>query len=250
MSVLVKKVSKAFAETPALSSLSLEAKKGSVTGLLGPNGAGKSTLMSIMATYHSPDSGQVFVNGVDTQVHPTAVRRMVGYLPESNPLYRDMYVREFLAFMGRLHGLGGRRLRARTGEVTARFGLRLKQDQKIHALSMGYRQRVGLARVFLHDPQVLVLDEPTAGLDPNQLTEVRGLIREAARERTVLFSTHILQEAQALCDRVIVMHKGEKVMDEAMETLSSRGGASDGGARALEAVFQSLTTEDTAVGRP
>ena len=243
MSVLVKEVSKSFAKEPALSSLSLEAKKGSVTGLLGPNGAGKSTLMGIMATYHHPDSGQVFVNGLDTQVHPMAVRRMVGYLPENNPLYRDMYVREFLAFMGKLHGLGGQRLSARIREVTACFGLRPKQDQKIHALSMGYRQRVGLARAFIHDPEVLVLDEPTAGLDPNQLTEVRGLIREAARERTVLFSTHILQEAQALCDRVVVMHKGEKVMDETMETLTSRG-APGGGALALEKVFQSLTTED------
>ena len=234
MSVAVTKVDKFFGAEQALSSLSFRAEKGEITGLLGPNGAGKSTMMNIITTYHAPSTGEVLVDGVNTQDDPIKVRRRVGYLPESNPLYEDMYVREFLVFMGRLYGWHGKALRGRVEEVVGCFGLEEKHHKKINTLSKGYQQRVGLARAFLHDPKVLILDEPTAGLDPNQLRAVRKTIRSLAETRTILFSTHILQEAQALCDKVIVLDKGQKVLEEQMGTLGTQQST-------LEELFGRLT---------
>lgn len=243
MSIEVAGVSKYFGKEKILSSLSFAAEEGKITGLLGPNGAGKSTLMNIITTYHTPSEGKVLVKGLNTQEEPLKVRKIVGYLPERNPLYEEMYVKEFLVFMGRLHGLSRAVLKRRMQEVLDTFGLGDKQHKKIQVLSKGYKQRVGLARAFLHNPQVLILDEPTVGLDPNQLREVRALIQEVAKEHTVLFSTHILQEAQAICDKVLVIHKGQKVMDETLSSLKSN--ELSGSRERLEDVFRRLTEPST-----
>lgn len=234
-------VSKHFGRESAVRSLSFEAQQGCITGLLGPNGAGKSTVMRIITTCCIPTAGKVFVHGADTQTHPLRVRSMVGYLPEDNPLYEDMYVSEFLSFTGRLYGLGGKRLRERTQQVLIHFNLRHKRHKKIQVLSRGYKQRVGLARAFIHDPAVVILDEPTAGLDPNQLGELREVIKDMSAARTILFSTHILQEARALCDRIIVMNKGQKVMDEHIANLRDNDGIRSA-ASDLERLFQAVTT--------
>lgn len=211
MSVSINNVSKNYSSQKALDKVSFEVSKGEILGFLGPNGAGKSTLMKIITTFIAPTEGAVSVCGFDTATHSMEVRRRVGYLPEHNPLYLDMYVREYLSFIAGLHGI--KHPAERVKKMVELTGLGLEQGKKIGALSKGYRQRVGLAQALIHDPEVLILDEPTSGLDPNQLAEIRTLIRSVGKEKTLMFSTHILQEVEAICDRVVIINRGKIVAD-------------------------------------
>lgn len=220
MSVIVEALVKNYGAQRALDSISFEARPGEVLGFLGPNGAGKTTTMKILTGYLPANSGRAMVCGYDVAVSPLEVRRQLGYLPEHNPLYKDMYVREFLAFAARLHHIG--QASRRIAEVVEQTGLGREAHKPISALSKGYRQRVGLAQALLHDPVVLILDEPTTGLDPNQLLEIRQLIRELGKEKTLIFSTHIMQEVQAVCDRVVIINQGKIVADDPIEQLQSR----------------------------
>ena len=213
MSIRVQNLTKEYNHQRAVDQISLTVQPGEIVGFLGPNGAGKSTTMKIATGYLPPSSGTVEVNGFDVRTQPMDVRRSVGYLPEHNPLYLDLYVLEYLRFAGSLHGLGGTDLTRRIADMIELVGLGREQHKRIHQLSKGYRQRVGLAQALLHNPPVLILDEPTTGLDPNQLAEIRQVIREAGRNKTVLFSTHIMQEVEAICDRVVIINRGEIVAD-------------------------------------
>ncbi|HTL80586.1 MAG TPA: gliding motility-associated ABC transporter ATP-binding subunit GldA [Bacteroidia bacterium] len=217
MSIKVDFISKIYGEQRALDNVSFEVKSGEIVGFLGPNGAGKSTMMKILTCFIPPSAGTAEVNGFDVMKNSIDVRKSVGYLPEHNPLYLDMYVKEYLAFIGGLHHLP--KLDARIKEMIDITGLEVEQHKRIGALSKGYRQRVGLAQALIHDPKVLILDEPTTGLDPNQLAEIRELIRNVGKEKTVMLSTHIMQEVEILCDRVIIINKGRIVTDEQTETL-------------------------------
>jgi ABC-2 type transport system ATP-binding protein len=219
MSIEVKGVSKFYGEQKALDQVSMTLGKGEIGGLLGPNGAGKSTLMKILTCYIPPNEGNATVNGYDIRQDPQEVRRSIGYLPEHNPLYQEMYVHEFLQFIAGIHKLSGDK-KKRVREMIEMTGLGLEQHKKIGALSKGFRQRVGLAQAMIHDPEVLILDEPTSGLDPNQLVEIRQLIKTIGKEKTVLFSTHIMQEVEALCSRVVIIDKGQIVADKPIEELS------------------------------
>lgn len=219
MSILVKNLTKIYGSQKAVNDISFEVGKGEIVGFLGPNGAGKSTTMKIATSYVPPTEGQVLVGGFDVVSHSIDVKRITGYLPEHNPLYLDMYVHEYLRFIGRLYGLRGRALKNRVEDMVMLCGLTLEQNKKIETLSKGYRQRVGLAQALIHDPDVLILDEPTSGLDPNQLVEIRKLIKEISTNKTVVFSTHIMQEVSALCDRVIVINQGEIVADDQLSNL-------------------------------
>ncbi|TAH18484.1 MAG: gliding motility-associated ABC transporter ATP-binding subunit GldA [Cytophagales bacterium] len=219
MSLIVKDLTKQYGEQLAVNHISFEAKKGQIVGFLGPNGAGKSTTMKIATCYLTPTSGTVEVCGYDVLASPLEVRKNVGYLPEHNPLYLDMYVHEYLHFIGSLHLLKGTQNEKRVKEVVELCGLEREQRKKIGALSKGYRQRVGLAQALIHEPPVLILDEPTSALDPNQIVEVRNVIKQISRERTVLFSSHILQEVKALCDRVVIINLGKIVKDSPLDEL-------------------------------
>ncbi len=223
MSVEVKNLTKIFGSQRAVDNISFRVQPGQVLGFLGPNGAGKSTTMKIATCYLPPSAGTISVNGYDVQEAPLEVRRQVGYLPEHNPLYLDMYVAEYLAFIGQLYGLKKNTLTKRVQDIIALCGLSAEKHKKIGSLSKGYRQRVGLAQALIHDPQVLILDEPTTGLDPNQLTEIRALIKTIGREKTVLFSTHIMQEVTAICDRVVIINKGKIVADSEVAHLNNLG---------------------------
>ncbi len=223
MSVEVKGLTKIFGAQKAVDAISFVVQPGQVLGFLGPNGAGKSTTMKIATCYLPPSAGTVTINGYDVQEAPLEVRRNVGYLPEHNPLYLDMYVTEYLTFIGQLYGLAGKNLKNRVEEMITLCGLTVERRKKIGSLSKGYRQRVGLAQALIHDPQVLILDEPTTGLDPNQLTEIRGLIKQIGQEKTVLFSTHIMQEVSAICDRVVIINKGKIVADSSVAALNNLG---------------------------
>ena len=203
MSLIVKNLSKIYGQQKAVNDISFEVKPGEIVGFLGPNGAGKSTTMKIATGYLSATSGGVEVCGYDVKSHSMEVRRQIGYLPEHNPLYTDMYVREFLEFIGKLYGMAGQHHKKRIVEVIEQVGLGPEQSKKIEQLSKGYRQRVGLAQAFIHNPAVLILDEPTTGLDPNQLVEIRQVIKEIGRAKTVILSTHIMQEVEAICDSEI-----------------------------------------------
>jgi ABC-2 type transport system ATP-binding protein len=203
-----------------LDKINIQIDRGEVVGILGPNGAGKSTLMKILTCYIPATSGDAFVEDFDVAVNPEQVKARIGYLPENNPLYLEMYVREYLEFMAGIHHLG-RNTRKRINEIIGIAGLGDEQKKKIGMLSKGYRQRVGLAQALIHDPEVLILDEPTSGLDPNQLVEIRNLIREIGRQKTVMLSTHIMQEVEAICKRVIIIHKGKLVADDTTSALSS-----------------------------
>jgi len=224
MSLRVDRLTKVFGSQKAVNDISFSIEAGEIVGFLGPNGAGKSTTMKIATTYLSPTSGTVEVAGYNVLDNPQAVKRSLGYLPEHNPLYLDMYVREYLIFIGKLYELGSS-LSAKVDEMIERCGLTAEQNKKIEALSKGYRQRVGIAQALIHDPKVLILDEPTTGLDPNQILEIRKLIREVAVNKTVIFSTHIMQEVQALCDRVILINKGEIIADDKLEVLLNQSGS-------------------------
>ena len=212
MSIEAKEVSRLYGTQKALDQVSFSISQGEVAALLGPNGAGKSTMMKILTCYLPQTQGQVSVCGFDVVIQPLEVRRRVGYLPEHNPLYLEMYVREYLEFVAGIHKLVRYTCKL-VAERIGMTGLSLEAGKKIGALSKGYRQRVGLAQALIHNPSVLILDEPTSGLDPNQLEEIRGLIRNIGREKTVLLSTHIMQEVEAMCDRVIIINRGQVVAD-------------------------------------
>ena len=218
MAIEINHITKQYGEQLALNDVSLTINKG-IVGLLGPNGAGKSTLMKIITCFIPPTSGTVKVNGFDVMDNPMEVKHIVGYLPEHNPLYLDMYVREYLEFVAGVHQLKGEAAKKRIEEMIDQTGLGLEAHKKIGALSKGYRQRVGLAQAMMHDPQVLILDEPTSGLDPNQLVDIRNLISNLGKEKSVLLSTHIMQEVEAICERAIIINKGVLVADDKIENL-------------------------------
>jgi len=217
MSIIVKEVSKVYGKQYALNHVSFEVKKGEVVGFLGPNGAGKSTMMKIITSYIPPTEGNVSVCGCDIWNNSLELRKKVGYLSEANPLYYDMYIVEFLEFIAGIHHVAHRKKRIQ--EVIEMTGLGEEQHKKIGALSRGYKQRTGLAQALIHDPEVLILDEPTTGLDPNQLIEIRDLIQQCGKTKTVLLSTHIMQEVEAVCDRVIIINHGKIVADATIEQL-------------------------------
>jgi ABC-2 type transport system ATP-binding protein len=220
MSILVEQLTKTYGAQNAINSISFEAKKGEVLGFLGPNGAGKTTTMKILTCFIPQTSGSANVCGFDTRTQAMAVRQRIGYLPEHNPLYKEMYVKEYLAFVAGLHKIPN--VQQRVAEMIDRTGLGQEQNKIIGALSKGYRQRVGLAQAMIHNPDVLILDEPTTGLDPNQLVDIRRLIMEIATEKTVILSTHIMQEVEVLCNRVIIVNKGEIVANDTIDELRSR----------------------------
>ena len=226
MSISIQHITKKYGEQLALNDVTLSIDKG-IVGLLGPNGAGKSTLMKIITCFIPPTSGTVSVNGHDVMEQPMEVKRIVGYLPEHNPLYLDMYVREYLEFIAGIHQLKGETAKKRIKEMIEQTGLGIEAHKKIGALSKGYRQRVGLAQAMMHDPQVLILDEPTSGLDPNQLIDIRNLISELGKQKTVLLSTHIMQEVEAICQRAIIINKGVVVADDKIENLKQENNASN-----------------------
>jgi ABC-2 type transport system ATP-binding protein len=217
MSIEVKNLFKYYGEQAAVRDVSFSVNKGEIVAFLGPNGAGKSTTMKIMTGYIPASSGEVYIAGIKVDIDELKTRQMIGYLPENNPLYVDMYVREYLEFVGRIYKV--KNLKSRVAEMVHAVGLDVEQNKKIGALSKGYRQRVGLAQAIIHDPEVLILDEPTTGLDPNQLVEIRELIRQIGKQKTVLLSTHIMQEVEAICDRVIILSKGQIVADDKAKTL-------------------------------
>lgn len=221
MSVEVSNLTKTFGSQRAVDAISFSVAQGQILGFLGPNGAGKSTTMKIATCYLPPTSGTVLVAGHDVLQDPMAVRRSVGYLPEHNPLYLDMYVHEYLQFVAAVYGLKSRHAKDRVQEMVELCGLTLEQGKKIGALSKGYRQRVGLAQALVHDPQVLILDEPTTGLDPNQIVEIRALIKRIGQDKTVIFSTHIMQEVTAICDRVVIINRGKLVADSDVASLQA-----------------------------
>ncbi len=215
MSITVTNISKSYKDQKALNSISFDIKAGEIVGFLGPNGAGKSTMMKILTTYLNTTEGTAIVNGFDVSQQQKEVQQSIGYLPEHNPLYLEMYVREYLAFNAQVYHTH----KSRIEEVITLTGLTSEANKKIGQLSKGYRQRVGLACALLHDPKVLILDEPTTGLDPNQLVEIRDLITTVGKEKTVFLSTHIMQEVEAMCDRVIIINKGEIVADQKLNDL-------------------------------
>lgn len=217
MSIEVQNISKNYGTQKALNNISFKINKGEIVGFLGPNGAGKSTLMKILTTYIDPDHGKAFVNEFDIKTDAKAVQKSIGYLPEHNPLYLDLYVREYLDFNADVYKIDKKRIE----EVIQLTGLTPEAHKKIGQLSKGYRQRVGLATALLHDPEVLILDEPTTGLDPNQLVEIRDLIKNIGKDKTVFLSTHIMQEVEAICDRVIIIKKGEIVADNLLNQIFS-----------------------------
>lgn len=218
----VDQLTKIYGQQRAVNNISFEVKEGEILGFLGPNGAGKSTTMKIATGYLAATSGTVTVAGYDVRTHSLDVRRQVGYLPEHNPLYLDQYVREYLAFVGSVYGIKGADLTRRADQVIQQTGLGPEQHKLIGALSRGYRQRVGLAAALIHEPKVLILDEPTSGLDPNQIVEIRNLIRNLGQERTVIFSTHIMQEVKAICDRIVIINKGELVADSKVSQVQDK----------------------------
>jgi ABC-2 type transport system ATP-binding protein len=219
MSIQVKEVSKLYGDQKALDTISFEIKSGEIVGFLGPNGAGKSTMMKIITTFIPPSSGEVYVNGLSVTEEDDKVRKIIGYLPENNPLYADMYVKEYLNFVAGLYSLGKNK-EARVKEMLHQVGLEPEQHKKIGALSKGYKQRVGLAQALIHDPKVLILDEPTSGLDPNQIVEIRNLISTIGKEKTVMLSTHIMQEVEAICHRIIIIKNGKIVADNTPEQIT------------------------------
>ena len=245
MSIQINHITKRYGEQLALNDVTLTINKG-IVGLLGPNGAGKSTLMKIITCFIPPTSGTVSVEGHDVIDDPMAVKRIVGYLPEHNPLYLDMYVREYLEFVAGVHQLKGEAAHKRINEMIDETGLGLEAHKKIGALSKGYRQRVGLAQAMMHDPQVLILDEPTSGLDPNQLIDIRNLISSLGKEKTVLLSTHIMQEVEAICERAIIINKGVVVADDKIENLKQENSASN----VVIVEFENEVSESLLLGIP
>src|SRR3989337_1455400 len=214
MSLQLKNLTKIYGSQKAVNNISFNIKEGEIVGFLGPNGAGKSTTMKIATCFLPPTDGEAWVGGFNVVEKPREVKQITGYLPEHNPLYLDLYVHEYLQFVGKVYGLRGAKLRQRVIEIIELCGLEQEQNKKIEMLSKGYRQRVGLAQALIHNPKVLILDEPTSGLDPIQLLEIRNVIKEIGKAKTVMLSTHIMQEVEAMCDRVIIINKGQIVADQ------------------------------------
>lgn len=234
MSIKVINLSKHFGQQKAVDAISFEAVPGKILGFLGPNGAGKSTSMRMLTGYLTPTSGDAQVCGNSVLTDAIAVKKLIGYLPENTPLYTDMYIREFLNFVGQTYHIPN--LDHRVDEVIKQVGLTPEQHKKIGMLSKGYKQRVGLAQAIIHNPQVLILDEPTSGLDPNQLTDIRALIKELGRDKTVILSTHIMQEVEAICDEVIIIKKGKIVANAPIALLKKQNNNNS-----LEEIFRKLT---------
>ena len=233
MTIDIKNLTKIYGSQKALNDVSLTASQGEIVGLLGPNGAGKSTMMKIITCFIPPTSGEVKVCGFDIFEQPMQIRSLIGYLPEQNPLYLDLYVRESLEFIAGLHHIKGKEKKQRVERMVELVGLTKEVNKKIGALSKGYRQRVGLAQAMIHNPKVLILDEPTTGLDPNQLVEIRQIIKQMGEEKTVLLSTHIMQEVEAVCTRAVIINNGRLVADDTVEHLASGG--------SLEKTFRQIT---------
>jgi ABC-2 type transport system ATP-binding protein len=233
MSIVVKDLLKVYGEQKAVNQISFSIGKGEIVGFLGPNGAGKSTTMKIITGYLQQDGGSAEVCGINVSSDPLAIKKKIGYLPESNALYHDMYVKEYLEFISGVHHIGNGSLRAKINSVIELTGLTVESKKKIGQLSKGYKQRVGLAAALIHEPEVLILDEPTSGLDPNQIIEIREVIKQQGNNKTVLFSSHILQEVEAICDRVIIINKGNIVADDKLSELIRN--------QSLESVFRNLT---------
>src|SRR5262250_2575685 len=221
MSIEVKNLLKVYGEQKAVNNISFKVNRGEIVGFLGPNGAGKSTTLKIITGYLQQDGGDAFVSDVNVNKEPLVTKKKIGYLPESNALYYEMYVREYLAFIAEVHRINGGR--SKIENVIQLTGLTAESKKKVGQLSKGYKQRVGLAAALIHDPEVLILDEPTSGLDPNQIIEIREVIKQQGKDKTVLFSTHILQEVEAICDRVIIINKGEIVADDKLSNLQMGG---------------------------
>lgn len=233
MSIVIKNISKVYGTQKALDNVSLSIGEGEIVGLLGPNGAGKSTMMKILTCFIPPTEGSAEICGYDIFEHQMEIKRSVGYLSEQNPLYYDMYVREFLLLVAGIHKIERKLRKERVEEVIALTGLEKEANKKIGTLSKGYKQRVGLAQALIHDPKVLILDEPTTGLDPNQLLEIRNLIKQIGQSKTILLSTHIMQEVEAVCSRVIIINNGRLVADDKTEQLAAGG--------SLEKKFREIT---------
>lgn len=234
MSITVNGITKLYGEQKALDDVSFKVSTGEVVGFIGPNGAGKSTMMKIITGYIPQSQGEVRVNDLNTLEHGLEVRRMIGYLPENNPLYVEMYIREYLTMVANLYNIKGPAARKAVNNMIEQVGLGPEQQKKIGALSKGYRQRVGLAQALIHDPSVLILDEPTSGLDPNQIIEIRKFIDVLGKKKTILLSTHIMQEVEAICDRVVIINLGKVVADESTTELRKKESS-------LEKVFARLT---------
>jgi len=234
LSILVNKLSKTYGQQQAVNAISFKAIPGKILGFLGPNGAGKSTTMKMLTGYLQPTAGTASLGGFDIQGQSLEMKRILGYLPENTPLYSDMYVREFLSFVAETYQLDHVALKVK--EVIEKVGLGTEQHKKIAMLSKGYKQRVGLAQAIIHDPQILILDEPTTGLDPNQLTDIRELIKTLGRNKTVVLSTHIMQEVEALCDQVVIINKGNIVADSSLTDLKKEHETDS-----LEDIFRLLT---------
>jgi ABC-2 type transport system ATP-binding protein len=220
MSIEVKALTKIYGDQKAVDAISFNINKGEIVGFLGPNGAGKSTTMKMITGYLAPDEGDITVSGIDVKKDPLASKKKIGYLPESNALYYDMYIKEYLGFVADLHSISNRQ--QAIGKVIEQVGLTPEKNKKIGQLSKGYKQRVGIAAALLHNPEVLILDEPTSGLDPNQIVEIRQVIKDQGRDKMVLFSSHILQEVEAICDRVIIINKGKIVADDKLSNLQKQ----------------------------
>jgi len=220
MSITVKNITKLYGEQKALDDVSFSIKTGEIVGFIGPNGAGKSTMMKILTGFIPQTSGEAFINDINTLEDSIEIRKQIGYLPENNPLYTDMYVKEYLTMVAKLYRVPSPE--SRVPEMVSLVGLELEQHKKIAALSKGYRQRVGLAQALIHDPSVLILDEPTSGLDPNQIIEIRDFIKEIGKEKTILLSTHIMQEVEAICDRVIIINLGKIVADDSAKKIQEQ----------------------------
>jgi ABC-2 type transport system ATP-binding protein len=220
MSIEIKGLSKLYGEQKAVNNISFTVNKGEIVGFLGPNGAGKSTTMKMITGYLEPDAGEITVNGINVGKQPLEAKKKIGYLPESNALYYEMYIREYLNFVAEVHDITNKKQKVE--EVIKLTGLTPESNKKIGQLSKGYKQRVGLAAALIHDPEVLILDEPTSGLDPNQIIEIRNVIKEQGKDKLVLFSSHILQEVEAICDRVIIINKGTIVANDSLSNLQNR----------------------------
>lgn len=234
MSISVKNLSKHYDAQKAVDSISFEARPGRILGFLGPNGAGKSTTMRMLTGYLTPTAGEAAVSGKNIISQPIEAKKRIGYLPENTPLYPDMYVKEFLRFVGETYALSN--LSNRIDDVIKLVGLTPEQHKKIGMLSKGYRQRVGLAQAIIHNPEVLILDEPTSGLDPNQLVDIRALIKELGKNKTVIISTHIMQEVEAICDDIIIINKGKIVANNSLEGIKKAHNQ-----ESLEDIFRKLT---------
>ncbi len=214
MSIQVTNISKRFGEQWAVDHISFSIATGEIVGFIGPNGAGKSTTMKMITGFLPPTTGEITVNDLNNMDHPMEIKRIIGYLPENNPLYPEMYVKEYLEYAAGMYGIRGHHAKRRIAEIVEMTGLTREQHKKIGKLSKGYRQRVGLGQALIHDPEVLILDEPTSGLDPNQIIEIRNLISSVGKEKTILLSTHIMQEVEAICDRVLIIDRGKIMADE------------------------------------